>query len=133
MSDYKHTKDCPFCYLDEKRELIVKSKLAYAIYDQFPVSDGHALIVSVRHCADYFELSEEEQTACWALVNDVKQIIQGKYSPDGFNVGININEAAGQTISHVHIHLIPRYNGDIKDPEGGIRSVIPNKKTYRNK
>ena len=102
--------------------------MAYSIYDKFPVGLGHALIVPKRHCADYFELTLEEQSACWIMVNTVNQILVQKYNPDGFNVGFNVNEEAGQTISHVHIHLIPRYKGDVKDPEGGVRGVIPKKR-----
>jgi len=103
------------------------------MFDKFPVSKGHSLIIPKRHCSDYFKLTFEEQSECWSIVNKVKQILIEKYDPDGFNIGININEVAGQTISHVHIHLIPRYKGDVKDPEGGVRGVIPEKKNYRNK
>jgi diadenosine tetraphosphate (Ap4A) HIT family hydrolase len=121
---------CPFCNLDSQRELIVESPDAYSVYDRFPVSNGHALIIPKHHCADYFELTIEEQSACWSMVNTVKQILMQKFNPDGFNVGINVNEEAGQTIPHVHIHLIPRYKGDVKDPEGGVRGVIPEKRVY---
>ena len=122
--------DCPFCYLGPEREIIAESELMYSFYDKFPVSMGHALIIPKRHCADYFELTLEEQSDCWSMVNTVKQILMQKYNPDGFNIGINVNEDAGQTIPHVHIHLIPRYKGDVKDPEGGVRGIIPEKKHY---
>jgi ATP adenylyltransferase len=121
---------CPFCHLEPEREIIAENVSAFSIFDKFPVSKGHALIVPRRHCSDYFELSTEEQAACWDMMNTVKQIIYDKFRPDGFNIGINAKEAAGQTISHVHIHLIPRYKGDVKDPEGGVRGVIPEKKIY---
>jgi diadenosine tetraphosphate (Ap4A) HIT family hydrolase len=104
--------------------------MAYSIYDNFPVSNGHPLIVPKRHCADYFDLTLEEQSVCWNLVNTVRQILIEKFNPDGFNVGINVNEAAEQTIAHAHIHLIPRYTEDVKDPEGGVRGIIPEKKQY---
>jgi diadenosine tetraphosphate (Ap4A) HIT family hydrolase len=133
MGDMKIKSDCPFCNLDSRRELIVESPDAYSIYDRFPVSNGHALIIPKRHCSDYFELTIEEQTACWSMVNAVREILLQKYDPDGFNVGINVNEPAGQTIPHVHIHLIPRYIGDVNDPEGGVRGVIPQKRKYLNK
>lgn len=124
---------CPFCNLDSQRELIIESPDAYSIYDRFPVSNGHALIIPKRHCSDYFELSVEEQSACWSMVNAVKEILVQKYDPDGFNIGINVNKPAGQTVLHVHIHLIPRYKGDVKDPEGGVRGVIPEKKNYKSR
>ncbi|UFK97737.1 bifunctional class I SAM-dependent methyltransferase/HIT family protein [Kaistella faecalis] len=121
---------CPFCYPDSDRELVVESATAYAIYDKFPVSEGHALVIPKRHCADYFELSFKEQSACMFLLSKVKEIISSDYHPDGFNVGINIGEFGGQTVDHVHIHLIPRYKGDVANPRGGVRGVIPSKKEY---
>ena len=108
----------------------MESATAYAIFDKFPVSNGHTLIIPKKHCSDYFELSFKEQSACWFMLNKTKEILTKEFSPDGFNVGININEAAGQTVSHVHIHLIPRYKGEVKEPGGGIRGVIPEKKSY---
>jgi diadenosine tetraphosphate (Ap4A) HIT family hydrolase len=128
----KNNLKCPFCNPDPSREIIAKSSLVYSIYDSFPVNKGHALIIPKRHCANYFELTREEQFACWSLLNEVKNMIEQKYIPDGFNVGININQAAGQTIPHVHIHLIPRYVGDVSNPRGGVRGVIPNKQNYLN-
>lgn len=121
---------CPFCHPDSEREIIAESATAYAIYDGFPVSPGHALIIPKKHCDDYFSLSFREQSACWFLLNEVKEIITKKYKPDGFNIGINIREDAGQTIPHVHVHLIPRYTGDVKEPRGGVRGVIPEKRNY---
>ncbi len=121
-------KPCPFCNLE--REKILESELSFAIYDGFPVNEGHVLIIPKRHTADYFDLSSEEQKDCIELLNRVKGIVQEKYNPAGFNVGININEAAGQTLPHGHIHLIPRYDGDVEEPRGGVRGVIPSKKNY---
>lgn len=126
----KENPTCPFCNPDSGRELIVESATAYSIFDKFPVSNGHALIIPKRHCEDYFNLTFKEQSACIFMLNTVKQIIQKTFNPDGFNVGINIKEAAGQTIPHVHVHLIPRYEGDVEHPRGGIRGVIPNRKDY---
>ena len=122
--------DCPFCNPDSERELIVESATAYAIYDKFPVNDGHALIIPKRHCENYFDLTFKEQAACMFMLNKVKEIVTGKFNSDGFNVGINVGEKAGQTVKHVHIHLIPRYDGDVEDPRGGVRGVIPIKQTY---
>lgn len=126
----KENPDCPFCNPGSERELIVESATAYSMFDKFPVSNGHALIIPKRHCADYFDLTFKEQSACVFMLNTVKQIIKKKFKPDGFNVGINISEAAGQTVPHVHMHLIPRYKGDVKEPRGGVRGVIPEKRNY---
>lgn len=122
--------DCPFCNPDSERELIVESATAYSIYDKFPVNEGHALIIPKRHCFDYFDLTFKEQAACAFMLNKVKEIVSDRFKPDGFNVGINVGEKAGQTVSHVHIHLIPRYDGDVEDPRGGVRGVIPDKRKY---
>jgi ATP adenylyltransferase len=122
--------NCPFCNPDSERELIIESATSYAIYDKFPVNEGHSLIIPKRHISDYFELSFKEQSSCIYMLNLVKKIIKKRFNPDGFNVGINIGESAGQTIPHVHIHLIPRYKGDVKKPRGGVRGVIPDKQSY---
>lgn len=122
--------NCPFCSPSSDSELILESATAYAILDKFPVSNGHTLIIPKKHKSDYFDLSFKEQSACWLILNQVKEIISNRFNPDGFNVGININGAAGQTVPHVHIHLIPRYNEDVVDPIGGVRNVIPSKGNY---
>ena len=120
----------PFLIGEETREMLVETATVFSFYDKFPVSEGHSLVVPKRLVSNYFDLSLKEQTACWIVVNKVKSILQEKYNPDGFNVGININEEAGQTIWHCHIHIIPRYKGDVENPRGGIRGVILNKKEY---
>lgn len=122
---------CPFCKPEFSREIILENELCYCVYDKYPVSKGHVLIIPKRHSSNYFELTPAEQTVCWAMVNEIKQILDNKYHPDGFNIGINVSEAAGQTVPHVHIHLIPRYAGDVYEPEGGVRGVIPDKKSYK--
>lgn len=119
---------CPFCSTD--RKMIFETAMSFAILDGFPVSDGHTLIIPKRHTPGFFELSEEEQADCIRLLNKVKVYLEEKYSPDAFNVGINVGEAAGQTVPHVHIHLIPRYAGDVPEPRGGVRGVIPDKRMY---
>jgi ATP adenylyltransferase len=121
-------KACPFCL--KGREVLAESDHAFAILDMFPVNEGHALVIPKRHVAVYFDLSEDEQIACWSLLNEVQRLIAQRHHPDGFNVGINAGIAAGQTIHHVHIHLIPRYTGDVPDPRGGVRGVIPDKRSY---
>lgn len=119
---------CIFC--DKNFQILSESKFVYAILDEFPVSDGHALIIPKRHCDDYFKLTLEEQSYCWMMVNEIKQILVDKFNPDGFNIGINVGETAGQSVPHVHIHLIPRYDGDVKNPRGGVRGIIPGKQNY---
>ena len=126
----KENPTCQFCNPGPERELIVESATAFAMFDKFPVSQGHALIIPKKHCADYFDLTFREQSACIFMLNTVKEILTKKFNPDGFNVGINVSEAGGQTVRHVHIHLIPRYKGDVTEPRGGVRGVIPEKKNY---
>ena len=125
-----HESNCVFCNPNAEHELIAESATVYAIYDKFPVNEGHALIIPKRHCADYFDLSFKEQAACLFVLNKVKELVAQRFKPDGFNVGINIGEKAGQTIHHVHIHLIPRYDGDVEEPRGGVRGVVPDKQQY---
>ena len=123
-------KDCPFCLNNLTSEIILENNFSYAIYDKFPVSKGHILIIPKHHNSNYFDLSLEEQKECLILLNNAKKILDKEFKPDGYNVGININKDAGQTIWHAHIHLIPRYSGDIEEPRGGVRGVIPFKKIY---
>lgn len=123
-------KDCPFCLNNLSSEILLKNDFSYAIYDKFPVSKGHILIIPKNHNSNYFDLSLEEQEGCLVLLNNAKKILDKEFNPDGYNVGININKDAGQTIWHAHIHLIPRYSGDIEEPRGGVRGVIPSKKNY---
>lgn len=118
---------CPFC--DTGCE-VLGNNLAYARYDAYPVSRGHLLIIPRRHAADWFDLTEEEQRSIFLLISEAKQMLDEKFSPDGYNIGINCGEAAGQTIFHVHVHLIPRYTGDVENPRGGVRGVIPEKRSY---
>jgi ATP adenylyltransferase len=121
---------CPFCNPSGDTILLAESATAFSILDKFPVSKGHALIIPKRHVDNYFELSFREQSACTFMLNYVKEFVQKKYEPDGFNIGINIGKSAGQTVDHVHIHFIPRFAGDVDKPEGGVRGVIPEKKSY---
>lgn len=120
----------PFFADNENRELIVESATVFSFFDKFPVSKGHSLIVPKRKVSNFFELSLKEQIACWLVLARVKEILQERFKPQGFNVGINVGEVAGQTISHAHIHVIPRYTNDVENPRGGVRGVIPSKKDY---
>lgn len=104
---------------------------AYAIFDRYPVTEGHALIVSKREIPTWFDAGEDEQRAIMSLLGKMKAYLNEKFNPDGFNVGINNGEAAGQTVPHLHVHLIPRYEGDMDDPRGGVRHVIPDRGNYK--
>jgi len=121
---------CPFCTLQSNQILLYENDFCRAIFDNFPVSPGHLLIVPKKHIASYFDLSSEEQSYLWKTVNHCKTLLDDRYHPDGYNLGINVNDAAGQTVPHVHIHLIPRYTGDVANPRGGVRGVIPEKQKY---
>jgi diadenosine tetraphosphate (Ap4A) HIT family hydrolase len=118
---------CPFC---NPASVLLESELAYAIADANPVTPGHILIIPKRHVADYFIATEVEKFALHALLNEAKHYLDSKHTPDGYNVGINVGEVAGQTIPHVHLHLIPRYKGDTPNPRGGVRGVIPDRQSY---
>mgnify|MGYP001996547798 FL=1 len=101
-----------------------------AILDLYPLSEGHTLVIPKVHIEDYFRLSTEQTNSIWSLVAETKEYLEESHKPDGFNVGINIGSAAGQTVNHCHIHVIPRYQGDIEDPRGGIRWTIPQNAQY---
>lgn len=118
---------CPFCNISNP---IRQNSLAYAIYDKYPVNEGHILVIPKRHFSDFFDATKDEREAIFLLVDDCKVFLEKTCKPDGFNIGINIGSAAGQTVMHLHVHIIPRYKGDIDDPTGGIRGVIPNKRIY---
>lgn len=119
--------NCPFC---TPLEPILRNELAYARFDKYPVSNGHILVVPHRHVSDFFELTLDERAAVFELIDKTKVLLDKEHQPDGYNIGINVGEAAGQTVWHVHVHVIPRYKGDIDDPRGGVRGVIPDKQKY---
>ena len=124
---------CIFCVI-RKEELQFENRLAYSSIDSYPVSEFHSLIVPKRHVETYFELSSEEIQACNELILKTKEkILKQDSSVKGFNVGTNAGKIAGQSIMHCHIHLIPRRKGDVEDPQGGVRSVIPKKQHYKRK
>ena len=120
---------CPFCSLPPER-VLASNPLAFVIRDGYPVSPGHTLIIPRRHVGSFFEISEEERAAMLALLDGQKRALDAEYSPAGYNVGINDGAAAGQTVPHLHIHLIPRFAGDLPDPRGGVRWVMPHKAKY---
>lgn len=121
--------DCIFCNIDKDR-IIIENETAYAIYDGFPVNEGHMLIIPKKHVSSYFDIKSSDKESLWKLVDECKVFLDEQFKPDGYNIGINCGHAAGQTVMHLHIHLIPRYNGDIENPKGGVRGVIPNKRIY---
>lgn len=123
--------NCPFCQID-KEKIIYENSKAFAIYDKYPVNQGHILIISKKHIVDYFNCPDELKDKLWSLLEKSKEVLDEKFNPDGYNIGINCGEVAGQTINHLHIHLIPRYRGDIEDPTGGVRGVIPDERVYHN-
>lgn len=118
------TGDCELCV---PNEVLVENSLAYARYDNNSLSRGHALIIPKRHVAGFFDMTADEQSAVISLLNQAQRLIQKQHAPDGYNIGVNIGKAGGQARMHVHVHLIPRYKGDVTNPQGGIRCVLAGK------
>lgn len=114
---------CIFC--EPERPLIAENALALAFYDHYPVSPGHALIVPRTHVRTIFDADEAAYAACFALAREVRAVLVERFAPDGFNLGVNCEPAGGQSVWHAHLHLIPRYEGDVENPLGGVRNVIP--------
>jgi diadenosine tetraphosphate (Ap4A) HIT family hydrolase len=121
--------DCPFCSMPAERIREVGSH-GFVVDDAFPVTPGHTLVISRRHTSSVFDLTLEEMTSLLTLLDSAKKRLDRSLKPNGYNVGVNVGEAAGQTVWHVHLHLIPRYFGDTPDPSGGVRHVIPSKGRY---
>ena len=120
---------CPFCTLPTTR-IVKENDLAVLIHDAYPVSPGHCLVIPKRHIGSWFEATQEERTAMLMLLEDAKTLAVTAHPPDGYNIGINDGPAAGQTVPHLHMHLIPRFQGDVADPRGGVRWVIADKAKY---
>jgi len=120
---------CVFCATDPS-QAIARNALAYVLEDANPVTPGHCLVIPVRHLGTYFETTPDERAAIWELVQEIRKATDESRHPQGYNLGINIGETAGQTISHAHLHLIPRYTGDVPVPRGGVRGVIPSRQSY---
>jgi diadenosine tetraphosphate (Ap4A) HIT family hydrolase len=121
---------CFLCDLDLS-VLVAQNALAVAVRDSFPVNPGHTLVITRRHVASWFETAHGERVAVLGLVDEVERQLTRELSPDGFNVGFNVGEAAGQTVPHLHVHVIPRFSGDVDDPTGGVRLVVPERGNYR--
>jgi diadenosine tetraphosphate (Ap4A) HIT family hydrolase len=120
---------CPFCALPAERVLF-RNDAAVAVRDAYPVTPGHTLVIPRRHVASYFDATPLEREAMLALLDAAKQQLQAEFGPAGYNIGINDGAAAGQTIGHLHVHLIPRYPADSPDPRGGVRWVFPDRADY---
>ena len=126
-------KECPFCNIWDKVDnsrIIYQDSTWIAVLDRYPVSIGHTLLIPKRHCATYFDLNAVESSTLGATIGVIVNILKTRYEPQGFNIGVNCGEAAGQTVMHCHIHIIPRYEGDCESPKGGVRGVIPSKQSY---
>jgi diadenosine tetraphosphate (Ap4A) HIT family hydrolase len=122
---------CLFC--TDAKGVSLQNELAYSARDSYAVSPGHTVVVPRRHVAEFFDLSLEEIAACMDLIKQEKDLIDEEFKPDGYNIGVNVGPAAGQSIFHVHIHIIPRYKGDVENPQGGVRHVLPKKAHYQRK
>jgi diadenosine tetraphosphate (Ap4A) HIT family hydrolase len=121
--------DCPFCAMPAE-QMVLENEHAKAFFDKYPVQKGHLLIVPKRHIANYFEATEKEILAIHRLLQEGKGRLDQEFAPDGYNIGVNVGLYGGQTVMHLHVHLIPRYKGDVADPRGGIRKAIPNLVPY---
>lgn len=119
---------CVFCKIIEKKEYVFENELAVAFYDAMPASKGHMLIIPKSHKATYFDLTKEEMSAMFELSQVAKKHLDELYHPDGYNVGFNVGVAGGQSVFHAHMHVIPRYSGDVENPRGGIRKLAKVKK-----
>jgi diadenosine tetraphosphate (Ap4A) HIT family hydrolase len=129
MDNKNLSNNCPFCTLPPER-IVQENQHAVFVFDAYPVSQGHSLIIPKRHVASWFDVTTIERDSMISLLDLAKEKITSEASPDGFNIGINDGPVAGQTVPHLHMHLIPRYANDQPDPRGGIRWVIPEKAEY---
>lgn len=122
------TTRCIFCQVDDEtvNTIVDQSANFYARWDNFPATDGHVEIVPKRHVVSFFELTSEDMGEVYDLMSRVQQALENKFQPDAYTISVNDGRAAGRTVDHLHIHLIPRYDGDVEDPRGGIRQVLPN-------
>lgn len=120
---------CPFCDVSADR-IVASNEHALAVHDNYPLAEGHVLVVPRKHVASIFDTEVRVRAAIWGLVDRVRDDLRNKYRVEAFNIGINDGEAAGQTVMHGHVHIVPRVKGDVDDPRGGVRWVIPEKARY---
>lgn len=130
--DASATRSCPFCQASPDR-IFHEGSLVLGLWDGYPVSPGHALLIPRRHIPTWFDATPEEQQELTAAIETARAAILARHRPDGFNVGMNLGAAAGQTVGHLHLHVIPRYAGDVPDPRGGVRWVVPQRADYWSK
>jgi diadenosine tetraphosphate (Ap4A) HIT family hydrolase len=123
---------CPFCTPDPGR-VFHRGRTVFALWDAFPVNAGHALIIPYRHVGSWFDATPEEQEEILRTISLVRERIEASHAPAGYNIGVNVGREAGQTVDHLHVHVIPRYQGDVPDPTGGVRNVIPSRGNYLKK
>ena len=128
--DKKRDPNNPCLFCKDARGVSLSNELAYSARDSYAVSPGHTVVIPRRHVASFFDLTPEEINACMELITEERSLLDEEFKPDGYNIGVNIGPAAGQSILHVHIHIIPRYQGDVDNPQGGVRHVIPKKGHY---
>lgn len=121
---------CVFCGGIEKDRVLFETRKWIAVYDKYPVSKGHVLLIPKEHCETFFDLPEQLANSIQYWIKHIKNILDDKYHPSGYNIGVNCGKSAGQTVMHCHIHIIPRYDDDVEDPRGGVRGVIPSKQKY---
>ena len=122
--------ECFFCKSIKNKDFELENEYAIARFDDFPVNNGHLEIIPKRHVKDWWNINLEEKIAIFNLLDEAKIIIDKQYNPDGYNIGMNLGEEAGQSVMHLHVHLIPRYRGDVENPRGGVRGIIPEKQNY---
>jgi diadenosine tetraphosphate (Ap4A) HIT family hydrolase len=123
-------KGCPFCHPDDSR-IIFQDPKAYAVFDAYPVNPGHMLVIPFEHEPDFLLLSDDTRASIDRILSKCRDHLDQEFIPDGYNIGVNIGRPAGQTIMHAHVHLIPRFIGDVYEPRGGVRGVIPQRREYR--
>jgi diadenosine tetraphosphate (Ap4A) HIT family hydrolase len=122
--------NCVFCHPQRECNVLFDRMIWKAVLDEYPVSKGHTLIIPKEHVKTYFDLSDSQKESLHYAIEEVKRILDERFHPQGYNIGINCGEVAGQTIPHCHIHVIPRYEGDVENPRGGVRGCIPSRMDY---
>lgn len=130
IQEKKRNPNDPCLFCTDPRGVSIQHELAFSARDTYPTSPGHTLVIPRRHVSSFFDLTPEEVSTCMGLIKEEKKLIDEEFNPDGYNIGVNVGAAAGQSILHVHIHIIPRYKGDVENPQGGVRHVIPKKAYY---
>jgi diadenosine tetraphosphate (Ap4A) HIT family hydrolase len=121
--EHKRDLNNPCLFCTDPQGVSLTNELAYSARDTYPASPGHSVVIPKRHVSSFFDLTPDEVSACMELIREERKLLDKEFSPDGYNIGVNIGQAAGQSIMHVHIHIIPRYKGDVENPQGGVRHV----------